>query len=182
MWPVVDWFSETWSTSDIWSEGETDSSRRLPSNPWTSEKMKVTAQPMGEFHGCFLPMEECQDGLCLSQSLVENTLQPLLVRVLFLFSFLISFPSLSTFPAFPVFRSVSSLPLAYPLFPALGVVSAQPWPTKPCPSHNLCSSETPLPSSPWEAPDPQRLFLLRSLGRQAMHWAWWKTAHWAVLS
>lgn len=182
MWPVVDWISETWSSSDIWSEGETDSSRRLPSNPWTSEKMKVTAQPMGEFHGCFLLMEECQDGLCLSQSLVENMLQILLVPVLFLFSFLISFPSLSTFPAFPVFQSVSSLPLACPLLPALGVVSAQPWPAKLCPSHNLCSSEMSLPSSPWEASDPQRLLLLRSLGHQAMHWAWWKATHWAVLN
>lgn len=104
--------------------------------------MRMIAQFVGEFHGCFMPTEDCQDGLCprpwwrtcssLSQSLL-----------LFLFSSLASCPGLLTFPAFPI-----SQPVSYFILHPASSPSPSPQSQWPYPSQSLSPS-------PCEAPGPQ---------------------------
>lgn len=128
MWSVVDWSSKTWSGLDTWSEGVIDSRGRLLSNPWTSKKMRMIAQFVGEFHGCFLSTEECQDGFCLRPW--WTTCSSLSQSLLCFFSHP-SCPGLLTFPAFPIFQPASYLSFTQLLLPVLGAVSAPPQPAEP---------------------------------------------------
>lgn len=129
MWSVVDWSSGTWSDSDTWSEGVIDSSDRLPSNLWTSEKMRVIAQFEGEFQGCFVPTEECQGGFCPRPwwKACSSLSQPLLVP----FSSMLPSPGLLIIPSLTNCQLLSCLSFTQPSLLVLGSVSAAPQRTEP---------------------------------------------------
>lgn len=154
MWSVVDWSSGTWSDSDTWSEGVIDTRDRLPSNLWTSEKMRVIAQLVGEFQGCFLPTEECRGGFCPKPW--WRTCSSLSRPLLFLFQSMLPSPGLLTIPTQTDCQPLSCLSFAQP--PLLVLVQPLQHHRGQSQgayfSHSLCSS---FPCSPFKAPSSQML-------------------------
>lgn len=125
----------------------------MPSNLWISEKMRVIVQFVGEFQGCFLPVEECQCCLCPRPwwKTCSNFSQPLL----FLFSSMLPSPGLLTILTLTICQPLSCLSFTQPSL----LVQFSPCSTTGDRASGLTSVIVFVPLS---LADPARLLALRS--------------------